>query len=114
VAQRFAPTFFFISAGLLIWAADFLFLYVFAALACARGFDDAIVLGIGAVPLAVGVATTIASAVTGAVLISALRGDEQGPSSSRFLQRLALGLAVLALVAIVWNGLPALLVHRTC
>ncbi|MGH8078325.1 MAG: hypothetical protein ACREPE_13500 [Lysobacter sp.] len=105
---------FVISAGLLIWAADFLFIYVFVALACARGFDDAIVFGIGVVPLAVGVATAIASAVTSAVLISALRGAEHGPSTSRFLQRLALGLAVLALVAIAWNGLPALLVHRTC
>lgn len=66
------------------------------------------------VPLTVGAATVIASAATGAVLISALRGGEQDPSTSRFLQRLALGLAVLALVAIAWNGLPALLVHRTC
>ncbi|MDQ3774676.1 MAG: hypothetical protein M3461_10060 [Pseudomonadota bacterium] len=114
MAQRFAPTLFFISAGLLIWGADFLFIYVFAALACARGFDDAILFGIGVVPLAVGVATAIASAMTGAVLISAVRGAEQGPSTSRFLQRLTLGLAVLALVAIAWNGLPALLVHRTC
>lgn len=114
MAQRFAPTLFFITAGLLIWVADFLFIYVFAALACARGFDDATVFGIGVVPLAVGAATAIACAMTGAVLISAVRGAEQGPTTSGFLQRLALGLAVLALVAIVWNGLPALLVHRTC
>ena len=49
------------SAGLLVWGAHFLFVYVFTALACARAFADLRLIGIGIVPMAILAATAAAS-----------------------------------------------------
>jgi hypothetical protein len=43
--HRFASTTFLITGGLLVWMADFVFVYVFVAVACARGFADIVILG---------------------------------------------------------------------
>jgi hypothetical protein len=113
-ARRFPRAALFIAAGLLIWAADFLFIYAFAAVACARGFADATVLGLGIVPLASFVATVLALAATGVVIVMGTRRARNGdPSSGAFVGGLAATTALLALIAIVFTGLPGLLL-RTC
>src|SRR3546814_6226724 len=61
-------------AGRLIWAAHFLLIYGFAALACARGFADVRLLGAGVVPLIVGAATAVAILAVAAMLLLALLG----------------------------------------
>jgi hypothetical protein len=112
--KGFPRTALFIAAGLLVWAADFLFIYVFAAIACARGFADVTVLGIGIVPLASFSATALALAATGAVIVSGRRRAATGDrSNGAFAGGLAAVAALLAVIAIVFTGLPGLLL-RTC
>jgi hypothetical protein len=103
-------------AGLLVWAADFLFVYVFAALACARGFADATVLGIGVVPFASASATIVAGAVSLAIIACGRREIRPAAVESAnggFLVGLAAIAALVALIAIVFTGLPGLLLG-TC
>jgi hypothetical protein len=104
-------------AGLLIWAADFLFIYVFAAVACARGYAGVTVLGIGIVPLASTVSTLIAAAASAAIVFAGRREarpvKNENASDPNFLRGLAAIAALLALIAIVFTGLPGLML-RTC
>ncbi len=106
-----------VTAGLLIWAADFLFIYVFAALACARGFSHATLLGLGIVPLASIVATLIAGTASVAVIAAGARragaAGDQAPALV-FLGRLAMIVATLALIAVAFVGLPGVLVREIC
>lgn len=102
--------------GLIIWAAHFTFLYAFNTLACMRSFAGAEIFGFSAVPFAVGMATLIAFAGAGGILISALAGDAshkpaQGAANTdRFFNYTAAAIAVISLVAIIWNGWPAAIV----
>ena len=104
------------TAGLLIWAADFLFLYIFDAIACARGFAGFTMLGIGIVPLVSSFATVLAAAATCAVILAGAQPGRAAlaeSSSSGFLGRISMIAALIALIAIVFTGLPGLLL-RTC
>ena len=113
-ARTFPRTALFIAAGLLIWAADFLFIYICAAIACARGLADATVLGLGIVPLVSSGATAIALAATGIIIAKGARRSRTGdPSNGAFAGSLAAIAALLALIAILFTGLPGLLL-RTC
>ena len=114
LTNRFPRTALFTAAGLLIWAADFLFIYVFAAVACARGYANATVLGAGIVPLASFVATVFALAATGAIIAAgARRAGRTGSGNGAFLGSLAAIAALVALIAIVFTALPGLML-RTC
>ncbi|HYH42694.1 MAG TPA: hypothetical protein VD867_12000 [Burkholderiales bacterium] len=104
-----------VTAGLLTWAADFLVIYAFAAIACARGFHERNMLGIGIVPLVSAAATMVAASITAALVIHALRGRRRAVGETRtFVVGAALGAGALALVAIVLTGLPGLVVRGTC
>lgn len=85
------------SAGIAIWAAHFTFVYALTAWACERGA------WIDALPASVGVATLIAAAACIAV---AWRGLVP---PWRFERRLGAGLGALALVAIAWEGVGAMM-----
>jgi hypothetical protein len=98
-------------AGLLIWAAHFLVIYGATGLACTRGFADARVLGFGVLALTIVAATVLALLAAGAVLVRALRFARRSDGGSiPFLRWMAAMVALLALVAIAWDGLPVLLV----
>ena len=84
-----------ISSGVLVWALHFALVYGFTALACARGFA-------AAAPWAVGAATLAATLATLAIIVTHLSGD--------FIRWLTAGVAAFALLAILWEGIPALLV----
>jgi hypothetical protein len=60
------------------------------------------------VPLAIGVATLIAAAALMAMIVSAL-----GRGTSSFTEWMTAGLAALALIAVLWEGLAAVMVP-TC
>jgi hypothetical protein len=114
--RSFPRTAFYAAGGLLIWAADFLFIYVFAAIACARGYADTTVLGIGIVPLAGAIATLLAAGASAAIFLAGRREARPAVADSAnggFLPGLAAIAALLALIGIVFTGLPALLL-RTC
>lgn len=121
IEPRFPRTTLKVTAGLLIWAADFLFIYVFAALACARGYAHATVLGFGIVPFVSTVATAVAAGASAAVIIAgahraatAASPASDDATTSMFLGRLAMIVAMLALIAVALTGLPGLLVAQTC
>ena len=112
---RFVRRMVLMSSGLIIWAAHFTVIYGFNALACARAFAGLSVAGLGVVPVVVVALTLAALAAAGTILLVAVRdhaagapGD--GPGEAGFLRYLTIAVAALALVAIAWNGLPALLV----
>lgn len=96
-------------AGLLIWAAHFLVIYGMTGLACTRGFADARVLGFGIVKLTIVAATVLALLAAATVLVRAIRSARRTDRGGiRFLCGMAAMVALLALVAIAWDGLPAL------
>jgi hypothetical protein len=103
-------------SGLMIWAAYFLVIYVFTALACARRFADLSWLGIGVVPWVIGTAT-LAAATTTLVVIGLAVHDARLKTSrnnmSSFVPWMTAAFGGLALVAILWEALPVLLVP-TC
>jgi hypothetical protein len=115
--QRFTRTALFIWAGLLIWMTNFLFVYVFAAVVCARRIGNATVFGLPLVPFATTLSSIFAAAATIAVVWLALRRmrlDPDASANTTFIRFLSLALAALALVALVWVALPPLLVREDC
>jgi thiosulfate reductase cytochrome b subunit len=101
----------YLGSGLLIWVAQFLFSYVLAALACARGFADESLAGMGVVPLGVSVASLIAIAGCGGVMYQALARSRRagGDETARFLHFVAGAVAAFALTGIGWTALAGAL-----
>lgn len=108
--HRFTATSFLVVGGLLVWMADFVFVYVFAAVACARGFADVSLLGLPVVTLATLLSSLIAAAITvlivrrGYRLSSAVDMDEH----TRFIGFVTWAGGGLALVALVLLVMPVL------
>ena len=92
-------------SGVIIWAVHFTAIYGFTALACARGFQTLQWLGIGIVPWAVSGATLVAASATLAILVPALR-----TARASFESWMTAGVAALALIAILWETLPVMMV----
>jgi hypothetical protein len=112
---RFIPTLAYVLAGMILWAGAFSAAYAVTAFVCARRLGDAAVLGIGILPFSVGLISLVALAATAMIGLVAYRrrpkpGDADLPS---FVQSLALFVALLAILGIVWNGVPALF-FATC
>lgn len=114
-----------------VWALHFLFIYIFAAVLCAKAPDGAdVLLGLDAVRLGVLVATLVAlAAIAAAGTLSWRRwrhgatADQTHPfavhdadtveSRRRFMAYSAVLLAGLSIVAVIYQALPALLI-ATC
>ena len=96
---------------------NFLFVYVFAALACAQRFANVKLFGMGIVPFA-----TTASSILSAVAILAvmwtaerrLRVEPKSDAHSRFIRFVTLGSAGIAFGALMWVALPPLLATVDC
>lgn len=115
--HKFSSTALLIWSGLLIWMVNFLFVYVFAALACARRFADADVFGVGIVPFTTIIATALAGLATAAVTWSAARRLQQQASTdrhSRFIFFVTAGAGGLALIGLLWVAIPALVLSTNC
>jgi hypothetical protein len=108
--HRFTATTFLVLGGLLVWMADFLFVYVFAAVACARGFADASALGLPVVTLA----TLISSIVAGAITVWIIRRGyrlhhaEGMDEHTRFIGFVTFASGALALVALILLVMPVM------
>jgi hypothetical protein len=98
--------------GPLAWAVQFSLLYGFAATACARGFADRTLLGIGVVAVATLLVSAAALAATGLALWRSLaaRGPD-APETDRYLADSGVAMSAISLVAILWHALPAALVQ---
>jgi NO-binding membrane sensor protein with MHYT domain len=84
-----------IVSGVAVWALHFMAIYGFTALACARGFPSAI-------PWAIAIATVLATALAVAIVA------RHYPRRSEFVHWMTATVAALALLAIVFEALPAL------
>lgn len=114
-AALFTPTFLYMLGGLIVWGVRFLAVYSFTALACARGWSEATPGGIGLVPLVVGIATLVAVLGCVALLAKAVtrlgdRSSQEGAENTRFVHIIAASVAALAILAMVWETLPFLLI----
>lgn len=89
-----------IASGVIIWALHFTVLYGFTALACGRGFA-------GALPWVAGGATLAAVAALALVVHRGL------PRRAGFNAWMTLAVALLSLVAVLYQLAPLLIV-RTC
>jgi hypothetical protein len=114
--RKFTPTTFFLWSGLLIWAADFLLIYVIEAIACAKGFAAARILGIGVIPLTTLICSAAAAAASALIVrhcvrrLSAARSDQR----VQFTFFVTAATGALALIAILWTALPGLLLRTGC
>lgn len=94
--------------GPLVWAVHFLAIYGMTALACARDFAA------GAIVVAgfIGSVTLLAAAVLGVTIWLAIRGRRSLTltATSEFTHWLAAGINSLALLAVLWEAMPILLV----
>ena len=115
-AAFFTPTFLYMLAGLILWAVRFLAAYSFTAIACTRGWSDAVLAGIDAVPLGVGLLTLASALGCAAVLARAVprlgftASDADAEENTRFVHFIAATVAALALLAVIWETLPVFLV----
>ena len=108
----------FLCGGLLVWAALYLFVQVFAALACARGLFYAIWFEIAIVPALL---LAVTAAALAALWVVARRADKlqdgiarRNDDTRRVVAHVALEGCGLALIAIVWSAAPLLLVTNAC
>ncbi len=109
--RGFGATTLFLMGSLLTWLADFVFVYVFAAVACARGFAAHQIMGTDIVRFAATIATLAAATITFMLLRKA--AGRIAPSGidehSRFIGFVALATSIIVLVAICWLALAAVL-----
>lgn len=114
--QRFASKTFYLFGGLLIWAAHFMLVYSVNAVACVFGFAKVQVIGADLVPFTVILATLVALASAGYLLLSMmawqgpLRGEARTDPSTIFLRQVTIALTLLAMIAILLSALPSLIV----
>ena len=90
-------------AGFSLWALAFVVLYAAHGYSCAVGFNGArwVLTGVWLILLAAG----------GGLVFAFLRKPAQGSSDTAFLRRLGLALAVAALGAMLWTGMPVALLQ---
>ena len=98
--------------ALLVWMADFVVVYVFAAVACARGFADASWFGVPIVTWVTLLASLAAGAATALVVRRGylLQKDVATDEPSRFIGFVALASGGIALIALMLLVLPVLAV----
>ncbi len=115
-ALRFTRMILRMLSGALIWASHFAVIYIFTALACARGFWDLSWLGIGVVAWVIGAATLAATLAASAISVQAMhaaRNRTVQENATGFVHWMTSAIGGLSLVAIVWEAVPVLLVP-TC
>ena len=110
-SMSFAGALLRMSAPLVIWAVHFLVIYALTAIACARGFAATRVLGIDAVSWGIAAATVLAAGAmlfTIGVAVRRLRPQSNGTAA--FVHWMSAAAGGLALVGILWEALPVLIV----
>lgn len=112
IRHPFARTAFLIAGGLLVWMADFVVVYGFAAVACARGFAEVSWFGVPIITLVTLLASLVAAAATALIVGRGyrLQKDVAIDEQSRFIGFVALASGGMALFALVLLVLPVLVV----
>jgi len=112
IRYPFTQTTFLMMGGLLVWMADFVVVYVFAAVACARGFAGVSWFGVPIVTLVTLLASLVAGVVTGLIVRRGylLQRNVATDEQSRFIGFVALASGGIALIALMLLVLPVLMV----
>jgi hypothetical protein len=113
---RFASVIGYVLAGMIAWAIAFTAAYMVVAVVCARRLGDVDVLGLPILPFSIGAITVVTLAATGLVAVAAYRrrpGSGEDSDLPAFVWSVALFVALLGIVGIVWNGVPTLF-FATC
>lgn len=101
------------TSSLLIWAAHFLLVYGYTGLVCARRGAPLPWLSPALVPWAIGLATILAAGATTAIIFASLRiiARARAPADTNpgLEHWLTAAFGILALVAILWQAMPAAL-----
>lgn len=108
--RRFGAAVWQATAPLLLWALHFFVLYVVVAAGCTRGWADARWAGGPAVNLALGVFSAAVLVAAAGMVWRSLRGFRESQRRESLLPALRLGSGVLALVGIVWESVPLLMI----
>jgi len=108
---RFVALLLYLFSTLLVWAAAFLAAYGWTAVVCSRRWEDTVVWGGRILPISIAAITVFALALTAALVISAVRRHMSAHDAApqRLVARILLTLAFVSAIAVVWNGLPALI-----
>jgi hypothetical protein len=106
--RRFTSTTLMLTGALLVWLADFAFVYIFAAVACARGFANL-------TPSVATAASLSAAAVTVWLLRRGYRAYQATSADeySRFIAFVTLATSAIALIALLMLIIPPLTI-RSC
>ena len=111
--HAFLTTTLFIVGALLAWMGAFVFVYTFAAVACAKAFADVQLFGLPIVP----VVTTATCAITSVITVLLLRRGwarlrvEAASEHERFIGFVAFATSAIALFALVLLALPPLVMN---
>lgn len=110
----FVATFAYLTSGLIIWIVRFLAVYGFTGLYCARPDWPGEIAGISVPVLVVGATTLVALGLDAAIIahgVARLRpSPARGSENGRFVHHVAVAVAGLGALAIVWETLPLLLI----
>lgn len=118
-APGFMRKLMFFLSGLLVWAAHFGLVYGINGLACARSFATQPVAGTSLVAFSVAAATALAAIIIVAVLVLAIAGrgpgigHETDGALRAFWRYGTIAIASLGVIAVLWSGLPVLII-RPC
>jgi hypothetical protein len=115
MAASFTVTILFLTGGLVVWSARFLSVYAFTGLACARGWADATLFGLGLVQVVIMLATLIGVAICGALIATSIARLRSNPADGeagtiRFVNTVAPLVAGSSILAMVWETLPVLFI----
>jgi hypothetical protein len=105
----FRTNFLRLCSGPLIWAAHFLAVYAFTGILCARPAMQKEWLGVNVATWSVFLAAVVALAAIASLQLRWRRLLKDG--QTRFIHRVALGLALLSALAIIWETVPAMLIQ---
>jgi len=111
--HAFGMTTLFIVGALVAWLGAFLVVYVFAAIACAKGFAHVRILGLPIVP----VVTTLTCLFTAGITIVLMRKvgarlrTEAASEHERFIGFVAFATSAIAIFALVLLALPPLVMN---
>ena len=105
----FTRSFLLLFSGAIVWSVHFVAIYGFTGVMCARPALRQEWLGIGIIAWGVSLASLMAIAILVVLHFASWRAWRQGHDIS-FQRKTAASLALFAILAIVWETLPVLLV----
>jgi hypothetical protein len=114
VSGRFTRVTLAMTGPLLAWLACFSVIYGFGAVACARGFAQMRLAGVGVIGAVTTAAVLATAAFTVWQIAAAMRQYRSSGHSEKFAGFLVLSLGGLGLLGLILLALPALVIRPVC